>query len=167
MQTYDNVRTKVLLTRFGGHWHAKAMAEPSLEVTLDILEHMRKCLHPWNGRKNIFYDGCFESYLKHDVPIEQSETKNITRSKKRATKKFTRRSNKSKKRPQPKYKRPRRPEGPALAHEMACRKTSPRPGPLSQRKRLRILQNRMELPKGMEPLTKSELLRISLPAMGL
>lgn len=79
-----------------------------------------------------------------------------------ARKKSMRRSNKLKKKPRPKYKRPKRP-----ADASACCRTSPKCGPLNEIMRRVIMSNRTKLPKSMAPLTKNELLRILQPRMGL
>lgn len=164
---------EVTITRESGRWRVKERSRPPLLLTREIATHARICFSgsqvysAWFSR-NVFWNDCIEAL--HSFPNfwwtskqrDRWTQKFLAASPKSASKKSTGRSSKSKKKSKPKYKRPKRP-----TDAQTCRRTNPKCGPFTESLRRAIKKNRMELAKGRAPLTKTELLRVLQPRMGL
>jgi hypothetical protein len=156
---------EAMLSRFGGRWHAKARRGSSYTwVESIIIEHIRACL----GQSDVYScfpgnpvaDGRFEIISGPWSHAEKRHKLLVEAQSRLETKKQSSKSRK--KSSKPKYKRPQRPSEVQKSH-----RTISRCGPLEEHVRRRISKNRMQLPVGMAPLTKSELLRILQPGVGL
>lgn len=164
----------ILLSRVGGLWHVKAGRAPDTLLSRNAFAHVKERLD-WL-RRNMLSDNWIQQWLAkqdsnfafdQDTWIESGEVAMYCSEKKGKAnrKKITKRRNKrSERKSKPAYKRPPRPL--AKAQKVGCRATLPRPGPLSESRRLRVLESRMELPKGKAPLSRTELLRMLVPRMG-
>ena len=153
---------EVLLSRCGGRWHVKAVKCDPWHLTNSITTHTWTCLEkcPWDPsfpQGNMVSDDWFETMF--GIRCTPQKRRSILAKARLVDRNQSSRSRKSSK---PKYKRPHRP-----TRVQVCHRTNPKVGPLNEDKRRDILKNRMHLPKAMAPLTKSELLRIMQPRMGL
>lgn len=160
--------TEVVLSRFGGGWHAKVTKTSNIILSNALISHTNTCIG-WL-RRNMLSDGYVKRWLQsghtrfYTSPWEWIKSDVVAKSTKKIKRKFTRQKNNSKKKLKRKYKRPKD----SVAVPMGgCRTRLPRPEPLTNIRRLHLLQSRMALSKGSAPLTGSELLRMLQPGMGI
>ena len=156
--------TEVLLSRSGGHWHAKAKSAHPYNLTNCIIAHTKACLGkiPWEFpfcQGNMVSDGYFDLMFGPRCSPQNRRRLFVLAG---LMDRNQKQSSKTGKKFKAKYKRPQRP-----TQAPDRRRTNPKCGPLSENERRAILKNRMAFPQGMAPLTKSELLRILQPRMGL